>query len=452
MNRILELDTKAGTVSIEPGINYAKLQQTLHTHSRFLPPYPASLEYSTVGGAVANNASGERSVKYGSTRDFVKSLRLVLANGEVVVAHRISKRELNKKLGLATLEGEIYRNLDALIEDNQALIQQIPRNVTKNSSGYALDKVKRKDGSFDLMPLIVGSQGTLALVSEIVMNSEPYNPNTTLVAAYFDDLQVAEQVIIELKKFPELPCAIEAVDGNLLNFVQYSTSNLLKGVIDPPFPKLVVLIEFDSQTDRVQKRMSHKTEKILEKYQVPFQVETDEHRKELLWKMRQSAAIVLSQSDNGAKAVPFIEDGIVPLDRFKEYLDGVYGLFEGNNLKAAIWGHAGDANMHLQPFLDLSQVGDRQKIFRLLDEYYALVIGLGGSITGEYGDGRIRAPYLEKMYGPEVYALFQKVKQIFDPYGTLNPAVKVNVTIDDIKPLLRQSYGIDGLLHHLPKS
>jgi FAD/FMN-containing dehydrogenase len=123
MNRVIELDTKAGTVTVEPGIGYGKLQQTLMTHGRFLPPYPASLEYSTIGGAVANNASGERSVKYGDTRGFVKGLRVVLANGEVITTGRINKRELNKKLGLATFEGEIYRAIDTFFEEKYDLIK-----------------------------------------------------------------------------------------------------------------------------------------------------------------------------------------------------------------------------------------------------------------------------------------------------------------------------------------
>jgi glycolate oxidase len=114
MHRILELDDKSGVIVVEPGTNYGKLQQTLQTHDRFLPPFPASLEYSTIGGAVANNAAGEKSVKYGCTRDYVRSLRVVLANGEVIDTGRLKKGELNKKLGMATFEGEVYRAIDQL--------------------------------------------------------------------------------------------------------------------------------------------------------------------------------------------------------------------------------------------------------------------------------------------------------------------------------------------------
>lgn len=452
MNRLLDLDGKTGAVTIEPGINYGKLQQALYTHRRFLPPYPASQEYSTVGGAIGNNAGGEKTIKYGSTRDYVKSLRVVLANGEVIETRRLSKRELNKKLGLATLEGEIYRSLDTLVEENWDAVLAMQPTVSKNSSGYALEQVKRKDGSFDLTPLFVGSQGTLGIISEAVMETEVYNPSNTLIAAFFDDLQVTEEVLLEISKLPELPSAVEAVDDNLLKLVQSHNPNLLKGAIEPPFARLTMLIEFDNTDNRTQKRMSKRVEKLLSRYQVSYQVENDEAKQEQLWKIREMAAIATSYSDNSAKAVPMIEDGVVPLDRFKEYLESVYAIFERNDLQAAAWGHAGNANLHFQPFLNLSQVGDRQKAFKLLDEYYDLVISLGGTISGEHGDGRIRAPFVQRMYTPEVYLLLQKVKQIFDPYGTLNPGVKINVSINDIKPLVRSSYNIDRLLQHLPRS
>jgi FAD/FMN-containing dehydrogenase len=398
MNRILELDGKSGNVVVEPGINYGKLQQTLQTHNRYLPPYPSSMEYSTIGGAIGNNAAGEKSIKYGPTLDYVRSLRVVLANGEVIETRRLSKRELNKKLGQATFEGEIYRSLDTLIEENAGLIKDMARPITKNTAGYNLADVKRKDG-FDLTPLFVGSQGTLGIVTEATLKTTVYNPHTTLIAAYFDDIQVAEQIVMELRKLPEMPSAIEMVDDHLLNFVQGHNPNQLKGILEPPFPKLVMLIEFDTLADRVQKRLTKKAAKLLSKYQVPYQIETDTQKKEELWKLRHSAAAVTSYAEGGARSVPVIEDGVVPVEAFRTYLSAVYQLFQKYGLQVAVWGHAGNANLHMQPFLDLGQVGDRQKLFRLMDEYYNLVISLGGSTSGEHNDGRLRGPYLTKLYG-----------------------------------------------------
>ena len=452
MKRLLDFDPKTGNVVIEPGINYGKLQQALHMHKRFIPPFPSSIDYSSFGGAIANNAGGEKSLKYGSTRNFVKNLRVVLANGEVIETKRLSKRELSKKMGLTTFEGEIYRALDALVEDNKEAIKGMHLDVSKNSAGYDLMDIKHKDGSFDLTPLIVGSQGTLGIVTEATLTTAPYNPNTTLIAAFFEDLHVAEQVIREIKKLPDGPSAMELVDDNLLKFIDENNPNQLKGIVEKPFHKLIVLIEFDDANDRTQKKMSKKALKILKALEVPFQIETDDYEKEQLWKIRHSAAAVVSRSEGKMKALPIIEDGIVPSDKFKEYITNVYKMFDKYNLKVALWGHAGNANVHMQPFLDLSQVGDRQKVFKILEEYYSMVIGLGGSTSGEHSDGRLRAPFLKRLYGEDIYSVFEKVKLIFDPHGTMNPGVKIDVTIDDIKPLLRHEYGMEHLGHHLPRS
>lgn len=452
MNRVLELDGKSGDVVIEPGINYGKLQQTLHTHGRFLPPFPSSIEFSTVGGAIANNAAGEKTIKYGATRDFVKSLRVVLANGELIETRRLNKRELSKKMGLTTFEGEVYRALDALIEENKKTIADSELHVSKNSAGYDLQDVKRKDGSFDLTPLIVGSQGTLGIVTEATLSTAPYNPETTLIAAYFDDMQVAEQVLAEVRALPETPSAMEMVDEHLLKFLDQHNPNLLKGIVEKPFHKLVVLLEFDNANHRIQKKMAKRTTKILGKFHIQYQLETDEQEKEKLWLIRHSAAAVISHSEGNTKALPIIEDGVVPVEKFHHYLSNIYNLFAKYNLQAAVWGHAGNANIHMQPFLDLSQIGDRQKVFKIIDDYYNLVISLGGSTSGEHSDGRLRAPYLPKLYGQALYEVFQKTKLIFDPHGIMNPGVKIDVTLDDVKPLLRHEYSMEHLAHHLPRS
>jgi FAD/FMN-containing dehydrogenase len=450
MSRILEFDSKTGIAVVGPGLQYGKLQQTLHTHGRFLPPYPASVEYSTIGGAIANNASGEKSVKYGDTRGFVKTLRVVLANGEVIQTGRLSKRELNKKMGLATFEGEVYRALDGLLEENRELIGKMKLPVTKNNAGYELADVRHKDGSFDLTPLFVGSQGTLGLITEAMLDTEVYNPETTLLVGYFDNLQHAVTAVQELRKLPDMPSAIEMVDENLLKLVAQLNPNQLKDVIEAPLPKIVLLVEFDNPSDRAQKRLTKRARKILQNHAARHFIETDPIDQEKYWRIRQSPATIIAHSEANLKAVPIIEDGIVPVDQLEAFIRGIYDIFKKANLTVAVWGHAGEANLHLRPFLDLSQLGDRQKAFKLMDEYCQLINSLSGSISGSHGDGRLHGPYLERQYGAEVYSLFQKVKKIFDPYGTLNPGVKVDVSVDDIKPLLRQEYSMHHLYQHMP--
>ena len=451
MNRILELDDKSGVITVEPGANYGKIQQTLKTHGRFLPPFPASFEYSTIGGAVANNSSGEKSFKYGSTRGYVRGLRVVLANGEVIETGRLSKKEFNRKLGLTSFEGEIYRAIDALLDEHRDIVAQMEPNVTKNAAGYCLSEMRGKDGSFDLTPLFVGSQGTLGIVTEITLDTEIFNPSPALFVATFDDLEQSQAAVRELRGLSEIPSAIEMVDGNLLTLVDKLSPNLLGDFIEKPFPKVMLFVEFDNP-ERVQKKLLKKAQKVLERYATTLELEMNPAEQDKFWSVRHSSAIVVAHSEGRLKALPIIEDGIVPPERFGEYLEGVYQMFARNHLQVAVWGHAGDANLHMQPFLDLSQVGDRQTAFRVIDEYYNLVISLGGSTSGEHGDGRLRAPYLAKLYGPEIYGLFRKIKQIFDPYNIMNPGVKIDVTLDSVKGMLRSSYTIEHLADHLPKS
>jgi FAD/FMN-containing dehydrogenase len=338
-----------------------------------------------------------------------------------------------------------------LLEEQKSVIGDMALRVSKNSAGYNLLDIKRKDGSFDLTPLCVGSQGTLGVISEITLETQAYNPQTTLISAQLGSLEDVQAAALELKDKLE-PSAIELVDKNLLELVESINPNQLKGIIEAPYPAAVMLVEFDDPSDRAQQKQAKKAIKILERYTDKIQQETDPLQQEKLWKVRHSSATLITHNAGNKKAVPIIEDGIVPLDKFKDYITGVYEMFARHRLDVAIWGHAGDANLHMQPYLDLSQVGDRQQVFRLMDEYYSLVISLGGSTSGEHNDGRLRAPYLERLYGQQLYSVFQKVKLICDPYGTLNPGVKMNVTLDAIKPLVRTHFSMEHLYDHLPRS
>ena len=365
---------------------------------------------------------------------------------------RINKRDLNKKLGLATFEGEIYRSIDTLLEENRETIETMSRFITKNNAGYNLLDIKRRDGSFDLTPLLVGSQGTLALVTEATLTTEPLNPQTTLMMAFFDSLENIEEAVAELSSQAHLPCLLEMIDQNVLKQVNDVNPNLLKGIIPAPYPTAVLFIEFDSLNDRQQRKDVKKTAKTLEKYAISLQTETEPEHQMNIIKVRQATASLLARSDLAGRALPLVEGAIVPTGRLKEFLEATYALCRKLSIEPALWGHVGEGNLQFQPVLNLTQVGDRQKAFRLMEDYYSLVISMGGSISGERNDGRLRAPYLQKQYGPEVYALLGRVKQIFDPYNILNPGVKLGTTQDDIKALIRNDFSLGHIYDHLPRS
>lgn len=450
MNKLLELDTKRNIARVQPGINYRNFQDTIKTHGRFLPPYPSSIDYSTIGGAVANNAAGERTIKYGATREFVRGLKVVLANGELIETGRLTRRELSRKKGLTTFEGEVYRKLDGLLTDNADLIATIHKAVSKNSAGYAIGDVKRKDGSFDLTPLLVGSQGTLGIVTEVLLSIVPNNMQRTLAVIGFESIDAADSVVQDIKNLQ--PAALEMVDSHLLKFIHEHYPDQLKGLIEPPYPEILLLVEFDDIGKGVQSRKMKKLAKIIKPVTSDFQITDDYEEREELWKIRHSAAVVVAHAEGTKKALPIIEDGIVPQEHFQAFVHSIYDLFKKYKLDAAVWGHAGNANLHMQPFLDLAVLGDRQKAFKIMDEYYEMVMKLGGSTAGEHNDGRLRAPYLPMLYGPEAYKLFVAVKNVFDPHNILNPGVKIGVTKEDQLRELRHEYNMDHLGHHLPRT
>jgi len=452
MNKIIELDPKRSYVIVQPGITLDKLQQTLLTHGRFLPIYPEALQYATIGGVLGSNGVGVKSLKYGDMREITESLRVVLANGEVIETHRLSKKDLSRKMGESTFEGEVYRQLDALISDNWALIDETHKKfegVEHNAAGYDLYDVKGDDGSFDLTPLLVGSEGTLGVITEATINVEAHSPNTTLLAAYFDD---ASLIAPSLDKLLDLkPSALELVDGNVLQFVAQQSPNYLRGLIDQTIPKAVVLIEFDEDKDSARKKAVKKARKILEGATSKIAEATDPNDVSNLWKLRECVAVVLSQQVGSARAVAGIEDSALPPSKFIDGIQKIYELFKTYNLSPLVWGSAGDGVIHVEPFFDLGQTGDRQRLFRIMDEWYKYVIENGGTTTAGNGDGRLRTPYLEALYGADMYALFGKLKLIFDPYTVLNPGIKQGTTLESLRRLLRPTTSPSKQFDHLPR-
>jgi len=443
-------DITANTVTVQPGMIYSHLQSILHSHWRFLPPYPASIDYCTVGGAVANNSSGEKTLKYGATRNWVKSLKVILSNGDVIETKRLNKKELKKKQSQSDFEGHLYRTIDQLLIKNHAALGNSKPKVSKNSSGYDLWDVKGSDGSFDLGQLIIGSQGTLAIVSEITFHTAAFNPQNNLLVAHFDDLKKSEEAVRKL--LPLGPSALEMVDHHTLDFVRNNKPEMLRGIDIDDMPKLILLVEFDDIKQKDRNKKAKKAAKILAEYTKIVENTDQAHEQDKLWRIRRSAAALIWTQQGAKKALPIIEDGVVPVEKMTEYLESAYALFDKYGVKIATWGHAGNANLHIQPFLDLGNMRDRAKIFELTDEYYKLVIKLGGSITAEHNDGIMRGPYLKDMFGSKVYSLFEEIKALFDPLNFLNPGVKLGVTKQDAMVKMRKEYSMNQLFEHLPEN
>lgn len=443
MNQILEIGDDY--VIVQPGCLYGRMQNELKKRGRYLPPYPASIEICTIGGAVANNSAGEKTVKYGSTRDYVEAIQVVLADGSVTWLHAVNSAQMEQKKSIDGLEGDIYRQLQKLIDENQETIMNDHPQVTKESSGYALWRVN-ESGLFNPAQIIVGSQGTLCFVTAVRLRTAPVpDPsNVQLLVSYYDSLEVAG---VAAQKLHDLgPSALEIVDENLIKLVNKQKPELLKGLLpNGDVPAIVLLCEFDDENDDEREGKLAKAHAIVTELAYDSSLKQTEQEEQEAWKLRRSAAAVMWTIPGKKKALPIIEDGTVPPHKLTEFISRAYEIFKKYDLEIAIWGHAGDADLHMQPFMDLSDVNDRKKLFAMTDEFYNMVKDLGGTPAGEHNDSLMRAVYRPVMFTPEIEELFNQVKHIFDPENMFNPHKKIGVDFNNIKKHLRHEYTIESI-------
>jgi FAD/FMN-containing dehydrogenase len=451
LNKIIELDPKTGVVTAEAGITLDKLQQVLHTHGRFLPPISAINRSASLGGAVSNDDSGRASYKYGPMQQFVRGLRVVLANGELIETGRISKRELNKKLGLASFEGEIYRSLDKLIEESYDSLETLSKITNHSAAGYDLSDVKQKDGSFDLTPLFVGGQGTLGVIVEVTLDTVAYNPTTQLVVAGFSERSHAWQAMNAINEFKSGPASADFIDITLIKQIEAINPGILKP-LEGGTPSTLLFFEIDEDSLRSRKKIEKKLLKALDT--AGAEVVLPKHEDAEPWeRLRDGASVYLTYSDAKKRALPVLDDAQVPMESMIAYFAEVDKLMETAVVpEYAIWGQAGTGLVHLAPLLDISSVGDRQKIFKLMEAYYSYICSVGGSISGEYAEGRMRGMFTHVQFDQKSVEIFEKVKVIFDPYHTLNPGVKMGVKADVVKSMVRNDYSLDHQYNHLPRS
>ena len=453
LNKILELDTQQKLVRIQPGVNFKSLQETLNTHGLFLPPAPTSSLYSTVGGAIANNSAGDFSFKYGSMSEWVDKLEVVLANGELIQTGRISKKEVEKKKGLATLEGDIYRAVDGVLSENEEVLSEYydKLQISRDGVGYNLKDIKKKDGSIDLTQLFVGSQGTLGVITEAILKVATHNPRTALLVAAFDSMSAATESIDDLRSVG--PASIEAIDKGLIDFAEKEYGRLLPKELSVGDykPAMILFAEFDDDGRSLDKKIKKATKK-LHSHTDTIVVTDDYEDQEKYRAVRGLSSSVINHSKDGKTSVPVIDDVVVPHDQLSTLLAEAEKMFASYKLPFAVWGHAGDANIHVQPNFDLSKLGDRQKMVKLMGEYYKLIVQLGGSIAGEGGDGRLIAPFARMQVGEDVLNAYEEIKKGFDPKNLLNPGTKVGTDMKQMIEVLRKEYSTEDFLNYLAKT
>ena len=435
-------------ITVQPGMFYRDFEKITLEKGLLLPCYTASRDINAVGGMVANNSGGEKTLVYGKTEEYIEKLKVVFLDGKEYEIKALTPDELKIKIAQKDIEGEIYRKINDIISQNSEIIKKAKPNVTKNSAGYYMWNVLRPDGTFDLNRIICGSQGTLGIVTEITFRLIKPKEYSKLLVVFLRDIKILPDLVNRILKYK--PETLESYDDKtfflVLKYIRsfaklLGVGNFIKLIFSfgpetmmtlrHGFPKLVLLIEFTADTQEEADRQANdasKELKIVPKIGVHLAKNAFEAKK--YWTIRHEAFNLIRYHLKKMKSEPFVDDVIVRPEKLPEFFPALYSILGQykKNMTFAIGGHAGDGNMHIYTLLDPKDPELKDIVLKASQEVYDLVIRLKGSITAEHNDGLIRTPYLSQMYGEKIYELFTEVKNTFDPKNIFNPGKKVALT------------------------
>lgn len=448
----------AYSAQVQPGVFYRNFEKATLKKKALLPSFPASRDLATIGGMVANNAGGEKSLEYGKTENFVTQLEVVLADGQSYIIKPLDRRELVVKMGRKNFEGQLYSNLFRLIEDNYETIKKAKPKVTKNSTGYNLwDVWDRETGIFDMTKLFVGSQGTLGIISDVHFRLVHDKPHSGVLVVFMKDIKHLGEIINVVLRHK--PASFESFDNYTLElsfkffFFFHKTLGwrkviklgfqllpdlllLMRGI-----PKLVLLIEFSGETPQVVSRKIHMMRQELEPFDLEAMEEDSTEAKAYKFRiMRRESFNLLRKKVKDKHTAAFIDDFVVPPAHLVEFLPKLQKIIRKYKLLATIAGHMGDGNFHVIPLMKIEDPKERAKLRPAMQEVNELVLSYGGSVSGEHNDGMIRGPWLLPMYGHNMYRIFKQTKEIFDPQNIFNPHKKTDATWDFTMSHIRQDF------------
>jgi FAD/FMN-containing dehydrogenase len=437
--------TGEGWGEAEPGVFYRDFEKATLKKGYLLPCYTSSRELCAIGGMVANNCAGEKTLKYGKIEDWIEELHVVFSDGNEYVVKPLTKDELDKKMKQGDFEGKLYKGVFDLIEKNYDEIKAAKPNVSKNSAGYYLWNVwDRETGIFDLCKLIVGSQGTLGIITKAKLRLIKPKQHARMLVVFLKDLALLGHLVNDILAFGPETC--ESYDDHTLKLAMRFMPDMAKQMGGKNFigmglsfipevfqvlrmgglPKLVVMAEFVGDTEEEVITQVNNAYTAITHYGYPTMKTKSKDQGKKYWTVRRESFNLLRKHVKGVHTAPFIDDTVIRPELLPKYLPELNAIMSQYDLTYTVAGHIGNANFHIIPLMDLSDPKTKEIIPKLSREVYALVLKFGGSITGEHNDGLIRTPFLLDMYGPSIYGFFQDVKKMFDPHEIFNPGKKVH--------------------------
>lgn len=458
---IKNLTTLESTITVQPGMFYRDFEKITLEKGLILPCYTASKSLNAMGGMYGNNSAGERTLKYGKTEDYIISAKVVFSDG---IEREIKPIRLNDVLTKDDYHKKVYE----LFTRHKDELSRAKPNVSKNSAGYyiwnVLTKQNQKNSSsftppgvpggtyadknfsdsvlFDLNKLLVGSQGTLGIATEITFKLVPQFRYSKLTAIFMNDLEPLGRLVEEILFLK--PETLESYDDKTMRLavkffrdflknkgtigmVKFAWSFLpeFKMMLTGGFPKLILLVEFAGNTEEEVESKCLELKERIKNFNLRVYITRNQAESEKYWEIRRESFALLRKHVRGRRTAPFIDDIVVRPEFLPKFLPELNKILSEYNLIYTIAGHAGDGNFHIIPLMDFSQRDTGKIILELSDKVYDLVVRYQGSITAEHNDGLIRTPYLSKMYDTNTINIFKEIKNIFDPQNIFNPGKKI---------------------------
>jgi FAD/FMN-containing dehydrogenase len=425
----IEIDPAARTATVETGAYFRDLEDAAKAHGLMFAPYPSSHRICGIGGMIGNNASGEKSLRHGTVRENVLELDVVLADGSV---RRVKKKPLTDA------NDPIETKIRTLYDRFGAALKKATGSVKKAASGYRLEKTVQR-GSFSEIPLFVGAQGTLGIVTRAVLKLSPIPKHTSLLLVSAPSLPQLPDIVKTVLGFD--PEGLETFDINTYRKAQQYLKEDACAIL--PFmeseAQVFMLAQFSEKTEAGTLEQAAACATALEAKGYFVRHLVDPVVAESAWQVRRNAfTLVRDHNEPGHHAVPCIEDVIVPISALGTFIEKLERILADHKVAYGFHGHIGDGSLRIIPVFDFSSKDLEANIAGLMADVFALVKKLKGNMSADHSDGIIRSPYLKDFYGAELYVAFEEIKRIYDPDNLMNPNKKTGASLEFLNRALNR--------------
>lgn len=424
MDRIVAVDPSGPRVRVQPGVVQDELNLAVRPHGLRLGPDTATSNRATLGGMIGNNSAGARSIVYGKMVDHVEALRLLLSDGTELSLGPISPDAARANVRSGGREGEIYQAVAGIVEANRGEIDRRFPKLLRRVSGYNLDALAADPS--DLVKLIVGSEGTLGIVTEATVRLVPRPAHSVLDVVHFTDMFAALEATRVILRFR--PSAVELLDRMVLEMTRAQLMFARRMTFVQGDPDALLLVEFsgDDPEEPVERMAAMEAALRAEGFGYAFTQAIAPADQEHVWAVRKAGQGLLQGVKGDSKPITFVEDTAVPPERLAPYMRRFRALLDAQGVRGAFYAHASVGCIHVRPLINLKDRQDIEKMKTIAAAVGELVIEFGGTMSGEHGDGLARSWFIERFFGPQIYAAFVAVKRAFDPAGLMNPGKIVN--------------------------